>query len=270
VIVGTQVMEQSLDIDFDMLISDLAPVDLLLQRAGRLWRHQRGARPVAEPQFFIIAPEPVADPLKDWLKDMRGTEAVYQHPALLWRSARAIFSKPILALPADVRGLVETAYDENAPTPQHLEEKSNAADGKDKSAASIAWMNLMDWETGYRLSNGEWLSDVRTPTRLCEPSRTFRLAKMGDAGLQPWYQHEDLNRAWALSEISAPLRKMQDVTTSPAMSALKQSWSRFDQDIPVLVLQQTAGVWHGEALGKDNRKVAVTYSSERGLEYISK
>jgi CRISPR-associated endonuclease/helicase Cas3 len=269
VIVGTQVMEQSLDIDFDMLISDLAPVDLLLQRAGRLWRHQRKARPVTKPQFFVISPEPLADPPKDWLKNMRGTEAVYQHPALLWRSAKAIFGKPILALPADVRGLVEAAYDENAPTPQHLQEKSDEADGKDKSAASIAWMNLMEWEKGYMLSNGEWLSDVKTPTRLSEPSQTFRLAVMGDTGLRPWYYHEDLNRAWALSEISAPWRKMQDVVTSPAVSALKQSWSRFDQDIPVLVLQQTAGVWHGEALGKDNRKVAVMYSAERGLEYIS-
>jgi CRISPR-associated endonuclease/helicase Cas3 len=270
VIVGTQVMEQSLDLDFDILVSDLAPIDLLLQRAGRLWRHQREARPVAEPQFFIIAPDPVADPPKDWLKDMRGTEAVYQHPALLWRSAKAIFGKPMLALPADVRGLVEAAYDENAPTPQHLQEKSDAADGKDKSAASIAWMNLMEWEKGYRLSNGEWLSDVKTPTRLSEPCRTFRLAVMGDTGIRPWYYHEDLNRAWALSEISAPWRKMQDAVTSPAVSALKQFWSRFDQDIPVLVLQQTAGVWHGEALGKDNKKVVVTYSFENGLEYISK
>ena len=31
-----------------------------------------------------------------------------------------------------------------------------------------------------------------------------------------------------------------------------------------------AGVWHGEALGKDNKKVVVTYSFEKGLEYISK
>ena len=59
VVVGTQTLEQSLDIDADLLITDLCPVDVLLQRIGRLYRHRRGDRPAGydTPRCIVLTPD---------------------------------------------------------------------------------------------------------------------------------------------------------------------------------------------------------------------
>uniref|UniRef100_A0A3B0LUS6 CRISPR-associated endonuclease/helicase Cas3 n=1 Tax=Arsenophonus endosymbiont of Trialeurodes vaporariorum TaxID=235567 RepID=A0A3B0LUS6_9GAMM len=58
ILIGTQVLEQSLDIDADLLVTRFAPSDMLLQRLGRLWRHQATPRPAgARCQAWILAPE---------------------------------------------------------------------------------------------------------------------------------------------------------------------------------------------------------------------
>ncbi|WP_099208397.1 CRISPR-associated helicase/endonuclease Cas3 [Urinicoccus timonensis] len=101
VVIGTQVIEQSLDIDFDLLVSDLAPMDLILQRMGRLHRHLRQDRPekLKEPKVYILN-------CGGFDFDMPSTY-VYD-PYLLFRTE--YFLKDQINLPNDISHLVQEVY----------------------------------------------------------------------------------------------------------------------------------------------------------------
>lgn len=117
VVVASQVAEQSLDVDFDLLVSDLCPVDLLLQRMGRLHRHRRGEGQERRPARLRTARCLVTG--VDWTADVptpvRGSVAVYGRYALL-RSAAALLPhldggpRQPVELPADISPLVQGAY----------------------------------------------------------------------------------------------------------------------------------------------------------------
>jgi CRISPR-associated endonuclease/helicase Cas3 len=124
-LVATQVVEQSLDLDFDFLVSDLAPVDLLLQRAGRLHRHNR-ERPLAhrEPQLTV------AGLAGSRLPDLKATMwvPVYDEWLLLrsWAVARA---HDRWALPHDIDRLVQWVYSDTALPPGTPAEVARRVDG---------------------------------------------------------------------------------------------------------------------------------------------
>ena len=98
IVVGTQILEQSLDIDFDFLITQLCPMDLLLQRLGRLHRHGR-----QRPEGLDKAVCAVLD--RDTPDD--GTIAVYGK-WLLYRTSQLLPEQ--IVLPADISPLVQQTY----------------------------------------------------------------------------------------------------------------------------------------------------------------
>lgn len=115
VVVATQVAEQSLDVDFDLLVTDLAPIDLVLQRIGRLQRHPERVRPVAigSPARCLVTGIDLSagsegPPVLD-----RGSTRVYG-AFHLWRSAALLREYTDagrdLQLPQDVPVLVRRCY----------------------------------------------------------------------------------------------------------------------------------------------------------------
>ncbi|MCB5082603.1 CRISPR-associated helicase Cas3' [Streptococcus mutans] len=136
IIIGTQVIEQSLDIDFDVLISDLAPMDLLIQRIGRLHRHEIN-RPQQHknPKFYVLG-------VNDNLEFEEGSSFVYGDFLL----ARTQYYLPdSINLPEDISILVQKVYDINldiAYPDEKLDEKyqvakreyKNIIDGKKRKA----------------------------------------------------------------------------------------------------------------------------------------
>ncbi len=130
ILIATQVAEQSLDLDFDVIATDLAPIDLVLQRAGRLWRHARTSRPVSAPVLLVAGlagkePPSFGKPL--WWG------SVY-HEDILLRTWSLLWSKPHVTLPDEIDVLVEAVYEEKVDVPESVQERLNkalmASDGK--------------------------------------------------------------------------------------------------------------------------------------------
>jgi len=102
IVIGTQVLEQSLDLDFDVMISDLCPMDMLLQRIGRLHRHRRPAseRPAAlvEPKCYVI--------------DTSEHNRIYA-PFVISATLEQLRKTSLVTVPDDVSGLLEKTYNNN-------------------------------------------------------------------------------------------------------------------------------------------------------------
>jgi CRISPR-associated endonuclease/helicase Cas3 len=113
IVVATQVIEQSLDLDFDLIVTDLPPMDLLIQRVGRLHRHREhdAMRPpkMNQPRVLITEPERPGD-----VPHFGMDERVYEYYVLLrtWLELknRERDDKLVLELPTQTRELIEAVY----------------------------------------------------------------------------------------------------------------------------------------------------------------
>lgn len=125
ILIATQVAEQSLDLDFDVIATDLAPIDLVLQRAGRLWRHVRPSRPISEPVLLIAGlagdePPSFGKPL--WWGKVYREDILLRTWILLREGQRQTF-----ILPDEIDSLVQQVYEEQVEIPEFLVERMDKA-----------------------------------------------------------------------------------------------------------------------------------------------
>ncbi|MDR1134576.1 MAG: CRISPR-associated helicase Cas3' [Clostridiales Family XIII bacterium] len=122
IVVGTQVIEQSLDIDFDVLFTEICPIDLLIQRIGRLHRHKRAVRPagLTLPKCYVMGCD----------KFDSGSAAIYGEYMLM---VTKYLLPDSLYLPDNIAPLVGAAYGESVEPPDCERELFGAAKEKHKA-----------------------------------------------------------------------------------------------------------------------------------------
>mgnify|MGYP000041405777 FL=1 len=199
IVVGTQVIEQSLDIDFDVMISDIAPVDLLIQRMGRLHRHTRDNRPRKhkKPVLYVLGNNKNLD-------FESGSKAVYGG-YLLTRTG--YFLGDNINLPSDISRLVQVVYDESIEPDLSDELREKYSEYKSEYKALV---NSKESRAGtYRLSS---------------PILKKRISK--EPNLIGWLNNQ--SRASGEEDGNSQVRDTQDTIEVIALKKFKDGYTTFD------------------------------------------
>jgi CRISPR-associated endonuclease/helicase Cas3 len=157
ILIGTQVLEQSLDLDADLLVTRIAPMDMILQRTGRLWRHNdSGIKRVsgAKCQAIILAPEITnIEENPEWAF---GPSGLVYSPYVLARTYYTLQNLAKLEIPSDLRPLIEATYQERI--------ENNFLLNKEKSKLIKTRQTLSNFALQSISSVGKSFSD-EAPTR---------------------------------------------------------------------------------------------------------
>ena len=166
IVVGTQVIEQSMDISFDRLFSDLSPMDSLIQRMGRM---QRFGVTELSPEVVVFGPSFDENPSSEWYSDrFPKASFVYRNHYSLWKTAELLMDRNV-QIPGDYRHLVECAYSsptKDSPFYENYRKFMKESMGSESSSSSL----VLDLKQSYgfvseMFSTMGWEGDSVSVTR---------------------------------------------------------------------------------------------------------
>ena len=227
VLVSTQIVEQSVDIDADILVTEIAPTDMIFQRIGRLQRHNRGPRKWM-PQCWIVKESNSSQELASMsvgaIKKCLGKKGYVYDYSVLLRTMRLWEQKTEVLVPADIRPMLQETYE--GEIPDNWKELDLEREGIARAKRTLALQAANVWTAS--LQDDE---EVCQGTRLLS-QRTIhvvlytRMDKKGIELINGDYfdctEKDELKirKAFAFSATEAPVRS-EDVFS---MSKTEQFW----------------------------------------------
>jgi CRISPR-associated endonuclease/helicase Cas3 len=255
IVVATAVIEQSLDLDFDLVVVDLKPLDAIIQGLGRGRRHPRDAdgNPLPDGErdqrvpmpMIVLAPDSERVTGPGWYGNLLDkARFIHRDSGLLWRSAVALQRAGGVRY-AEIRSLVESAYapDDDFPaTPACFTAASDRAEGigyADASAAR-ALANGLGPTTGYVFTNGFW-DDARVPTRLGDSAEIVLVRQTESGSIVPY-----AGNSWSSGRMRIAYRRVrQGLDTAKNRSEFSNVLKMCSYTLPVIL---TSGVHAGDTI----------------------
>ncbi len=250
ILVATPVVEQSLDLDFDWLLTQLCPIDLLFQRLGRLHRHER-KRPIGfeEPCCTVLVPP---DNNYELHKLIYGSKNA-PNSRILWRTEQLVRQNAILRFPAVYRPMIENVYDQSPweNEPENIREEYERFEMEQEAIQMTAWQ-LMNSNPNFDDSD----------------SKAALLTRDGEMNLNVVpVTGEGAKRAFLDGELLEEVEEYRlDEEISLNSIPVPATWKHYlpaDRDGIIWLTMQRAGegIWQVEF-----RKTIYTYNIANGLE----
>lgn len=249
ILIATQVIEQSLDVDFDWLITQLCPVDLLFQRMGRLHRHDRN-----RPSGFK---SPLCTVLLPTSTDFGTHGLIYSNTRVMWRTAQRLQKclNNIIKFPDAYRDWIEDVYAEEAWGTEPVEVESGFVEFENKLVQKRGLARqMLSWAKDAALNDSD--EKIRAVTRDGE----FSLTVVPYLDIQAGKQLLDASMFETLSEWQRAEAMAMNTVGVP------KSWGKFlpkpdDEQRIWLAMQQAGEFWKTR-----NKEICFTYHPVWGME----